>query len=227
MLVKNWMSQNVVSIDAGVSMLDAVNTIKKFNIRMLPVMEKSKLVGIITDRDLKRASASDATTLEVHELLYLLAKIRVKSIMTSSPITIRPDQTVDEAAEVMWSHKISGLPVVNNEGALIGIITKTDIFRFMVSLTGLAHRGIQFGFLLPDQPGAIKGVTDIIRSFGGRLASILSRYDRAPEGYRRVYIRVYDLDRNEIEALKKKLHNQAKVLFIIDLVNGQREIYEE
>ena len=80
MLVKYWMSPQVFSIDADASMQDAVNLMKKYTIRMLPVTRKEKLVGVLTDRDLKRASASDATTLEIHELLYLLSKIKVKDI---------------------------------------------------------------------------------------------------------------------------------------------------
>ncbi len=71
MLVKNWMSKKVVTIDENDSMQDAINLIKQHKINMLPVMKKGKLTGIVTDRDLKKASASDATTLDVHELMYL------------------------------------------------------------------------------------------------------------------------------------------------------------
>ena len=82
MLVKNWMSKNAITANINDSMQDAMKYLKEHDIHMLPVMKKGKLVGIITDRDLKKASASDATTLEVHELLYLLMKIKVKDIMT-------------------------------------------------------------------------------------------------------------------------------------------------
>jgi acetoin utilization protein AcuB len=101
MLVKNWMSKNVITVDVNDSMQDAMKNLKEHDIRMLPVMKKGKLVGIITDRDLKKASASDATTLEVHELLYLLMKIKVKDIMTRDVITVPPDYTVEETAQVL------------------------------------------------------------------------------------------------------------------------------
>ena len=78
MLVKNWMSNNVITVDANGSMQDAMKILKEHEIRMLPVAKKSKLVGILTDRDLKKASASDATTLEIHEMLYLLRKRNLK-----------------------------------------------------------------------------------------------------------------------------------------------------
>ena len=90
MLVKNWMSKNVITVDEKDSMQDAMKHLKEHDIRMLPVMKKGKLVGIVTDRDLKKASASDATTLEIHELLYLLTKIKVKDIMTRDVAPLSP-----------------------------------------------------------------------------------------------------------------------------------------
>ena len=88
MLVKNWMSKKVITVDTNASMQDAIETLKENNIRFLPVMKKRKLVGVVTDKDLKRASASDATTLEIHELLYLLSKIKLKDIMSKDVIVV-------------------------------------------------------------------------------------------------------------------------------------------
>ena len=187
MLVENWMSKDVVTVDVNDSMQDATRLLKKHNIRGLPVIENGKLVGIVTDRDLKRASASDATTLEIHELLYLISKIKVKEVMTKDPITIPLDYTVDEAAEVLLENKLSGAPVVDDKGQLTGIITQTDIFRVLVSLTGVKKPGIQFAFQLRDYPGSIKKVADIIRKYGGRIMSILSSHDNQVN-YRHVYI---------------------------------------
>ena len=93
MLVKNWMSREVITIDMNNSMQDANKLMKEHSINRLPVMEKGKLVGIVTDRDLKRASASDANSLEIHEILYLLSDIKVGEIMTKDPITVPPEYT--------------------------------------------------------------------------------------------------------------------------------------
>src|SRR5210317_259382 len=98
MLVSNWMSKDVITIDVNDSMHDAIKLMKQNDIRMLPVVKKGKLVGIVTDRDLKRASASDATTLDVHELLYLVSKIKVGNIMTKDPITVPQNFTVEKTA---------------------------------------------------------------------------------------------------------------------------------
>jgi len=146
MLVKNWMSKDVITVDVNDSMQYAIRLLKEHNIRGLPVMQNGKLVGIVTDRDLKRASASDATTLEIHELLYLISKIKIKEIMTKNPITIPLDYTIDEAAAILLDNKLSGAPVVDNEGKVVGVITQTDIFRVLVSFTDEKKAGIQSAF---------------------------------------------------------------------------------
>jgi acetoin utilization protein AcuB len=229
MLVENWMNRNVVTIDVNESMLEASKVIREHNIRMLPVLDKGKLVGVVTDRDLKRASPSDATSLEVHELLYLTANIKMEEIMTKNPITVPFDYTVEEAAEILLRNKISGVPVVGRDGNIVGTITQTDMFRVLISLTGIGSRGIQFGFLLEDQAGSIKEVADIIRKYGGRMVSILTSYERAPENYRHVYIRFFDVDREKLPEIKKEIQQTlragAQMLYMIDHRDNRREIY--
>jgi len=225
LLVENWMNPNVITVDADDSMLDATKLLKEHNIRHLPVLEKGKLVGVITDRDLKRASASDATTLEAHELLYLIANIKVREIMTKNPITVPYNYTIEEAAELLLQAKISGMPVVDKDGDVIGTITQTDLFKVLISLTGVGKKGVQFAFLLEDRAGSIKEVADIIRSYGGRMASILSSYEKAPEGHRYVYIRMYDVNREKMPQLKEELKKKAKVLYIVDSRENKREIF--
>ncbi len=227
MLVTNWMSKNIITVDENDSMQDAMKLLKEHDIRMLPVMKKGKLVGIVTDRDLKRASASDATTLEVHELLYLLTRIKVKNIMTKEVITVPPDFTVEETTLVLQKNKISGAPVVDSEGQLVGTITQTDLFRVLISLTGVAKGGIQFGLQVEDRPGSIKEVADIIRKFGGRMVSILSSYDQVPEGYRKVYIRMRSIERSALQNLKQELESKAELLYMVDHTENNREIFAE
>jgi acetoin utilization protein AcuB len=225
LLVENWMNPNVITVDADDSMLDATKLLKEHNIRHLPVLEKGKLVGVVTDRDLKRASPSDATTLEAHELLYLIANIKVREIMTKNPITVPYNFTIEEAAEILLQAKISGMPVVDKDGDVIGTITQTDLFKVLISLTGVGKKGVQFAFLLEDRAGSIKDVADVIRSYGGRMASILSSYEKAPEGHRYVYIRMYDVDRAKMPQLKEDLKKKAKVLYIVDSRENKREIF--
>jgi len=225
MLVKNWMSKKVITIDENDSMQEAINLIKQHKINMLPVLKKGKLVGIVTDRDLKKASASDATTLDVHELIYLISKIKIKDIMSKKPVTISPDFTIEETASVLLDNNISGAPVVDHDNQLIGIITQADIFKVIISLTGIAKKGIHFGMRVKDIPGSIKEVADIIRNYGGRMASILTSYERVNQGYRNVYIRAYGVDRSRLKNLLSDLKNKAELLYYVDHTENKREIF--
>ena len=225
MLVRYWMNKTVTTINADDNMENAINLLKKHDIRMLPVMNKGKLVGIVTDRDLKRASASDATSLEIHELNYLIHTIKVKEIMTKDPITVPWDYTVEETAEVLLEHKISGVPVVDDFGKIVGTITQLDLFRTIISLTGVARGGIQLGVEVEDRPGSIKEITDTIRKHGGRVSSILASSNLTPKGLRLIYIRIYGLDRWKFPALKESLAEQADLLYIVDHLDKGREVF--
>lgn len=225
MLVKNWMSTNVITVDADASMQEAFKLLKEHNIRMLPVIKKGQLVGVVTDRDLKRASASDATSLDLHELLYLIARIKVNSLMTRNPITVPPELTVEETAVILMEKKISGAPVVDTEGKIVGVITQTDIFRLLISLTGVSNQGVQFAFQIEDRSGSIKELADIIRKFGGRIISILTSYDRVAEGYRKVYIRTFRIDRQKLEAMMRELSAIALPLYFVDHRENTRKVY--
>jgi acetoin utilization protein AcuB len=227
MLVKNWMSKKPITIDVNASMQDAIQRMKQENIKLLPVVQGDKLVGVVTDRDLKKASASDATSLDVHELLYLIMKIKVKDIMVKNPVTVSEDFTIEETAEILLDKKISGVPVMDKTGKIAGVITKSDLFRVIISLTGIGQKGIQLAMQLKDDSGSIKSVADIIRKYQGRIASILSTYDRVPAGFRKVYIRFFDMDRGKLEELKKEIKEKALLLYMVDHREGERSVYEE
>ena len=143
--------------------------------------------------------------------------------MTKKPITVPEDYTVEETAEVLLKHNISGVPVVDQHHNVVGTITQNDIFRILISLTGAEKKGIQFGIEVEDRPGSIREVTDIIREYGGRMASILTSYDMAPEGFRQVYIRMYGIDRFKLDRLKEKLKKKARLLYMVD----RREVHRE
>ncbi|MFO7461292.1 MAG: CBS and ACT domain-containing protein [Desulfatiglandales bacterium] len=225
MLVENWMNPKVITVDINDSMLDASKLLKEHGIRGLPVLKDGQLVGIVTDRDLKRASPSDATSLAAHELLYIIANMKVGEIMTRDPVTVPFNYTVEEAAEILLEKKISGLPVVNKDGKVVGTITQTDIFKVLISVTGVGKRGVQFAFLLEDRPGSIREVADIIRKYGGRMTSILSSYEGAPSGHRHAYIRARNVDREKLPQLKKELMAATKLLYFIDHKENKREIF--
>ena len=225
MLVRNWMAKDVITIEADESMAKAGRLMKENKISRLPVTQNGKLVGIVTNGDIRRASASDATSLEIHELLYLLSKITIGSIMTPDPITVPPDYTIEEVAEILRERGISGVPVVD-DGRLVGMITKNDLFNVIVSLTGFGKKGMQFALRIEDRPGSIKEVADIIRGYGGRLASILTSYENVAEGYRNVYIRTYNVDRDKADSLISDLRNKSTLRYFVDHRDNKRKIFE-
>jgi CBS domain-containing protein len=110
---------------------EALQLMATHNIRRLPVVEHDRLVGIVTKGDLRGAQPSEATSLSVFELHYLVSRITVGQIMTRRPVCITPTTTIFEAAQLMLQRKISGLPVLEND-KLVGIITESDIFRMVV-----------------------------------------------------------------------------------------------
>ena len=225
MLIRYWMNKPVITIEKNDSMQQAGILMKENNIRLLPVLDKGKLCGILSDGDLKRASASDATSLDVHELLYLIAKIKVADIMTRDVITIHQDWTMEEAADLMLSHKIAGAPVVDDIGQLCGVITQTDLFKATLYITGLKKRGFHLACVLEDTPGSIMEIVNVVREFGGRMASILSTYERAPTGYRNVYLRFYDVSRDRIEDMLDIVKVKAKLRYLVDHRENRRILF--
>lgn len=227
MLVRYWMSQPVIHISPNDSMQQAIALMKEKHIRLLPAVdEKEKLKGVVSDRDLKRASASDATTLDVHELLYLISKINVADIMTREVVTVHRNWTVEEAADTLMTHKISGAPVVDDDGRLCGIITQTDLFKATLYITGLKKRGFHLALILEDTPGSIMEIVSVIRQFSGRMASILSTYERAPDGYRNVYLRFTEVSRDRIDELIAIIKGKAKLRYMVDHRENKRVLFE-
>ncbi len=215
MLIKGWMTTEVITIEEDTSMMKAGQIMKENGISRLPVMRNGKLAGIITDRDIKEASPSKATTLDVHELYYLLSELKVKDIMSRSIITCGQEDTVEKAAVVMLENNVSGLPVVDNSGKLVGIITKGDVFKVLISITGIYRGGVQFAFNLPDKPGTIKQVADVIRAHGARMVSILTSYDSCEEDCRHVFIRIMDMEQEKLNALTKELDENFILLYTV------------
>ncbi|PIE68751.1 MAG: hypothetical protein CSA21_05635 [Deltaproteobacteria bacterium] len=216
MLIREWMTREVITVAPDTSMMKAAKILKEHTIRRLPVVdENGKIVGIVTDSDIKEASPSKATTLDVHELYYLLSEIKVKNIMTSHPFCVNEDGTVEKAAVIMREKKIEALPVINDQDKVVGIITETDIFKVMIEITGVYQGGLQMGFKLPNTPGSLKEVLLELRTFKVRIISILTSYDHAGPDTRHVYIRIADIEQSEEQQLRESLKEKYNLLFCV------------
>lgn len=131
MNVESIATRDVVTVKESDSMRAASNIFKEHKFRHLPVVDDGgRLVGVVTDRDIKRASASDATSLDIHELTYLVDKITVSRVMTKEPIVVAPDTSVQAAAKLMADRKIGCLPVMV-DGKLGGIVTDIDMLKLL------------------------------------------------------------------------------------------------
>ncbi len=138
MLVRDCMSKKVITIDEDTPIIKTFRIMKDNNVRRLLVVKNGDIIGIVTDKDLKEATPSKATSLDVHEIYSLLSEVKVKDIMSKDLYTIGPDESIEKAAMMMLKRKISGLPVVEG-GKLVGVITQTDIFRALVDISGLTR----------------------------------------------------------------------------------------
>lgn len=131
--VSDWMTPHPHTCSPLDSLADAWEVMMQHNIRRLPVVDaEGQLVGIISYGDLREAAPSSIAGLSLFEVSYFWARLLVRDAMTPHPITIEPDASIQEAAQIMLAHKIGGLPVVTN-GHLIGIFTESDILRFVVA----------------------------------------------------------------------------------------------
>ena len=134
------MTRNPMTVDSETLVMDAQKIMKENNVRRLPVVDKGKLLGIVTKHDILEASPSPATSLSVHELNYLLSKMKVKEIMKKNPVTLTPDTPFEEALKIGQEKKIGSFPVVEN-GKLVGIATESDIVRFLTRALGVREEG--------------------------------------------------------------------------------------
>lgn len=213
MPVQNWMTTDVVSVGPDTSLLKVGKLMKDHHIRRIPVVdENGQVIGIISDRDVRDASPSKATTLDMYEMHYLLAELKAKNIMTAKPITVKPTDTVEQAALIMLDNKVGGLPVVDDSGKLVGIISDHDVFKALVDITGARLGGLQFAIELPDQPGTARPLFDLLRAHNARLLSVLTVSN--DDGNRQLFIRVRDLENTKAEQeLMDGVGKLGKVLY--------------
>jgi acetoin utilization protein AcuB len=216
MLVAEWMSKPAITVDADDSMEGAIKILNDNEINMLPVLKKGRLVGVLTKQELDKWPTFETFIDGSPNNHSLLGTVKVNKIMIKNSISVPSDYTVDEAAIILLKYKMPWATVLDKEDNVVGVITQRDIFRIIILLTGAGRGGVQFGFEVEDRPGSVKVLTDMIREYGGRMASILTSYDMAPIGFRRVYIRMYDIDRFKLIRLKERLKNTATLLYMVN-----------
>lgn len=174
MFVIDRMTRNPISISPDDNVDAAQNLLKKHKIRRLPVIERGKLVGIVTDKDLMRVSPSAATTLSKYEVNALLAKISIREIMSDKVIAVNEHAPIEEAALLMSMNKIGGLPVTSDVGTVVGVITETDIFNALVEIMGLASGKNRITIEVDNKVGVVQDIAGIFAGAGFNIDSFVT-----------------------------------------------------
>jgi len=199
MLVEERMTHPVLTITPDVPVQDALARMRKDKVRRYPVVDKrGKLIGIVTDSDLLNASPSEATTLSVWEISYLLAKITVERVMTTNVITTSENATIEEAARILADRKVGGLPVMRDD-RLVGIITETDLFNIFLEMLGARRAGVRVTVEVLDRPGKLHELTGAITKLGGNILGLGSIQGESSE----TSAITFKVAGVELEALKK------------------------
>ncbi len=214
MKVRNRMSEKPRTVGMDSSVTEAFSLMKENNIRRLPVVEKDRVVGIVTLTDLNQASPSTATTLSIHELNYLLAKTKIKDILPKKQklVTISPNDYIETAARLMREYKISGLPVVDENQKLVGIVTETDIFDAFIDILGVKRTHTRIDFYTSDRPGTIAEITGLVAQTGKNILNTVVFFDKKKNMYKMV-LRIEELNCEDvIEGLKNRGYEVESVI---------------
>lgn len=187
MFVANRMTKHPITVTPDATMDEAAGLMKKHHFRRLPVVEDGKLVGFFSDRDLMRVSPSPATTLSRYEIRSLLDKIKVSEIMQKKVLTVSEDATIEEAALIMCNEKVGGLPVVSSVGAVVGIITETDIFKTFVDVMGLQDGKTRITVEVDDKLGVVNELSGVFTENGLSIDSLVTC--KQPDGRYEIVIR--------------------------------------
>ena len=187
MFVANRMAKNPVTVTPDTTVDEAALLMKKNHFRRLPVVEDGQLVGFLNDKDIMRVAPSPATTLSKYEITSLLAKMCIRDIMQKEVISVNEDATIEEAALLMCNHKIGGLPVVSSVGAVVGVITETDIFKTFVDVMGLRAGTTRLTIETDDKVGVVYELSSVFADHGLSIDSLVTC--RQPNGKYEIVIR--------------------------------------
>jgi acetoin utilization protein AcuB len=163
--VRDSMTRDVVTLGSGASAAEAWALCNEHNIRHVPVVEEGRLVGLVSDRDLRDVRGGGDRESETPHW------VRLGDIMTRNIVTIHPLDTIEHAAREIYDRKIGSLPVVA-DGELVGIITSADMMRALIELVGAHGRGSWVEVEVPNEPGTLAGVTDVIRDLKVNIAGV-------------------------------------------------------
>ena len=196
MYVGRKMTTDLITVTPDTPLVKARDLLREHNIKQVPVVDqKGKLLGILTDRDIKQAWASPATTLSIYELTYVLQKLTVESVMVRDLITVTPNSTIERAAKILHDRKIGSLPVVE-DGKLVGIITSTDLMEVLLDGLGVQEESGRIVVLVRDRIGVLADVCSILKDANISIVSMITLPLHQHPGIHELVMRVHSADRD-------------------------------
>lgn len=218
MFVKDWMKKDVITVDESCTVLDAMHIMRENNIRRLPVLKNGKLVGIITEKDIKGFAPSKASTLDIYEVHKIVAKTLVREVMTREVITVSPEDTIERAALILRDMRFGGLPVVEKDDKIVGIITAVDIFDVFVEAMGMRKPGFRINITTEDKPEAIPEIAMTLKTHALNIISLVTFFFKdKDESKSDIVIRVTGTKEqveNAVEELKVMGYDVRNVLYM-------------
>ncbi len=205
MIISDYMSKNPICVSTDTSVTEARAIMVREKISKLPVLDKnSNLVGIITKNDLAKAAPSAATTLDIYEMGYLLSKLKVEKVMTKNPVTVSPDEVIEEAARIMADKEIGCLPVVQDD-VLVGIITESDIFKQFISMFGARQHGVRVTMEFPDKAGVLADFSRKVANKDGNIIAVVTD-DGSNVESKKVTVKIANLALKDVEEIVENLN---------------------
>ena len=201
MFVSDIMTKNPVTVSPDLMVDEAALIMNKNRFRRLPVVKDGNVVGFISDRDIMQVAPSPATTLSKYEVNSLLAKIKVKEIMSKKVYTIQANAPIEEAALMMCNNKIGGMPVISSTGAIVGIITETDVFKAVVDIMGLTKANTRLTIQGDDKVRVVQNVSAVFANMGINITSLVS----TQTGKKGKFELVVRADIDNVDEIKAKL----------------------
>ncbi len=194
MYIGRIMHTDLITVAPDTSLVEAKKVLEDKTIDHLLVVNKDKkLVGLVSDRDLKQYWASPATSLSAHELNYLLDKVVVSMIMVKTVVTVPTSTTIERAALIMQQHRISSLPVMENDD-LVGIITSTDVMGVLLDAIGISDNSIRLGVFVNDRIGKLSEITETLKDAGVNIQSLFCWPEKNHDGITQLVLRVASED---------------------------------
>lgn len=216
MFVAERMTKHPVTMTSDATIGDVDRVMKKNKFHRMIIVDDGKLVGYLSDRDVMRVAPSPATSLSKFEIRALLDKLKVKDVMQKKVVTVPESATIEEAALIMYNNKVGGLPVISEVGAVVGIITATDILKTFVNVMGLPQGGkTRITLEVGNKVGIMADITKIFADNGINIDSMITCRQDA-DSYE-IVVRI-DAHQELLDKIKNQLESRGyKVIHTVQI----------